>query len=513
MRVSSKRAQTIPITVDFTGGLNLSRHPSLIADNECARLFNFTFEPGASLKISTRKCLACMTETPLTDPITVMIPFIYGATPTEVLIGVAGNQLYQWTGSGEWTAISGATTTLDRPALCQFGDKLYVADGSNGLFTWDGTTYTQVVITGVPAPDALIEIGGRLVANHVAEPDSVYFSAPYNADATGAWDYNDEAIGIKAGFGDQARVVGFAKTLGQLIVSKTYGSEKQMYVVDTTWTPSEWKCEALSFQNASQDAFSMTAVGQHVYFLDTDGFQRFAPTQEFGDLSFDPTVGNKINNYFSQFDFGVQRQITFLPSEGILAILPDTQQNLVPSNELFVYSPVYNTFAIWQFPVQIYHACEWAGDVYLAGPEYLYKMADDDADEYEPGVTEQVYSVARSKLFKFQTGGAIIHKVEAVLDFLQAGFIECSIYKDSVTEKVIVTPAGGWEVFAKSSQVELYDALGDLDSADLDLGATITNTYRTKCRFRSQGASLQLRTLSGRITLGTVTALATPVMR
>lgn len=184
---STKHSNIQQFTMVLNGGLNYAQSAVNIADNELKRCMNFIYDPATDYLV-TRPGTKCQTAAPLADPI--LRGYYYEKSPTVAYhICASGGKLYYLSGAGldEWTEIGtdvlNDSTTV--PAFITFNNKLLVADG-NGISTWDGTTYAA--ISGSPKANALTVIKNRVVANATDELDSVYLSAPNDAESADAWD-------------------------------------------------------------------------------------------------------------------------------------------------------------------------------------------------------------------------------------------------------------------------------------------------------------------------------------
>lgn len=503
---------TTVFSTDIKGGLNLANNPVLLDDQEASRLLNLYYQPHNS-KLANRPCLEVVTDTDIGDPITIIYPFVYVDTGVvySKLICCAGNQLYELdTTDNTWDAITGATTSQDRPAMCSFNNKLYIADGAYGLKYYDGTSYNSSVCTAKPT--AVTQIAGRLVINDQDDRDAVLFSEEYNAEAGTAWNYSTgDAVLLRAGYGDGATVVGFEVIMGKLLVFKRhydpaeditkYGAKKQTYIVDTSWDTSSWKCEVLTQQNGALDAFTAVSAGQACFYLDSEGFERLTSTNEYGDIAYSP-VGGRINGYIKKFARRGQFQLAFLPSVGCVCILPSLDVDGASKNELFLYNTQLDNFVMWDMQTEINHVCEWNGDIYMAGNAHLYKLIDGDQDEIAPADLHQVYSVIRTKVWTIPFSSVLAKKVELSFEHVQEGQLECGAYKSDLSVKWSITDSGEWPIYNEGMQAELYDALGSLAVADYEMGATISNIYKKDMNLRDRGIAFQVRSTDGRYVFG-----------
>jgi hypothetical protein len=109
--------------------------------------------------------------------------FWYSTSANEYLVACNKHELYKWTG-GTWNAIAAAWTSTDDAAMTHFAqlsDKMYWCNGTVNLFSFDGTTTTDLLNATNAQPPAT----PRLVCEHTsrlvvvgagANRNNLYFS-------------------------------------------------------------------------------------------------------------------------------------------------------------------------------------------------------------------------------------------------------------------------------------------------------------------------------------------------
>lgn len=491
-RKSSKQAGVQSITMNLNGGLNYAQSPANIADNELKRAMNFIYDPETD-QLMTRPGSSCQTASALSDPILQGYYYVKDST-TAYHICASGGKLYYLSGAGldEWTEIGSLADSSTRPSFLTFNGHLLIADGGTGIKYWDGSTYNTIADS--PNASALSVIGNRVVANAVDEPDSVYLSAPNDAESADAWDTTKSAVGLKAGYGDLLAVNAFGVFKSDLIISKVGSNSKRLYrlnVEDATTT--NWFVESLSENNASQTAHTMLSAWNNVFFIDTNGFKSLKGVQEYGDLQVD-AVGRKINTIFAQ-SYNADG-MAYIPSYNAIwfnigdRVFCYTERHDPTSGK---NNPAFtNLLFNWGRCTSIYEADDV---VYLTGYNgYLYKLDEElDTDETEPDVTSSYISTVRGKTLSFFADG-VLRKLEFYLKPKSVGdgiLYVCRSENDKVLLKSFSTVAEGQYVY------DATDYLNDATGFLYDLGTSSWNES-TRNRFRGTEMAFEIELSSGR---------------
>lgn len=486
MKLSSKHANLTSLAIQPSGGVNLGDWPANIGDNELTRAYNLMYLPH-SRQLATRPAVRCVSSVALSDPIERLHGYNDGSA--EVLIGYSDGALLYWTGTA-WASIA---TVAKAPSLLNFNSKLLYADGT-GIYSWDGTSTTT--ITTVIKADSLTEVSNRVVANHVDEPDSVYFSGP--EDETD-WDtVSGSAVGIRAGFGDLMAVNAFCAWSGtDLIVSKRGEDTRALYRVYVGGTPDGWSASKLSSINAAVSQETMLATSGNLFWYD-DTLMSLTGTQAYGDLAVDVQIGMRIAADAAQRGLSAQK-LLFLPDWAAILIVTDGQKH-------YVYAPFNNTFTELQIPLLINSAAVSGGYTYLAGENgHLYRLDTNYADdETAPGVTQEITSVLRTKVFDIAAGEGILRRCDLTVTGIFAGELELSVYGGNLGSRA--TLATG-TVVASSSNNELYEATNLLSAADYALSGLDVSKVSSRARFRSENFAFQARCVGGRVALHKIDAV------
>ena len=489
---AAKHENVQHISMVLSGGLNYAQAAANIDDNELKRAMNFIYDPMTDTLI-TRPGTTCQTTTALGSPI--LRGYYYEKSPiVGYHVCASGGFLYKVTGAAldTYTSIGALTDATTVPSFLTFNNKLLIADGGTRIRTWDGTTYGTIATS--PPATALSMIKNRVVANASDELDSVYFSAPNDAEGASAWDTAVTAIGLKAGYGDSLTVNAFAVLGDDLIVSKVGDKEKRTYRVNVaSATASEWYVQDLSQNNAAQSAQTIISAWNNVFFVDTNGFKSIKGTDTYGDLQVDP-VGRKISTIFQQnYD---SDSISYIPAYNAIwfniggRVFCYTERPDQETGQMI--SAFTDLLFTWDRCTSVYQAGD---DVFLTGWDGLLHKLDDSisTDETTPGVTANYTSAVRTKTFSFFVDG-ILRKLQWYLNPKSAGtglIYGCTEDETKTLLKTVTITAEG---------EYLYDSTGDLEAADDELYDTGSSSWieTSRNRIRDQKMAFELVLTSGR---------------
>lgn len=193
-------------------------------------------------------------------------------TPTNHFLVIAINQgLWKWDGA-TWAAIPGSFSAVDGNVDVSFAqgiNVLYFCDGASNLFSWDGTTMTNIG-TGTNVLPRVYRVlqwhTNRLFGAGVAsEPDAVDVSNLLRGDI---WNLTTQSFRVGAGDGEP--VVALCPWLDfDLIVLK----RNSLWVANTD--PSQlvanWSINLIHRRIGCVSQRSVVQVGQDVWFLSDTG--------------------------------------------------------------------------------------------------------------------------------------------------------------------------------------------------------------------------------------------------
>lgn len=128
---------------------------------------------------------------------------IEAGSSVRELFAVINGASYVWD-NASWTVQTPTVTNATaRVQIAQLIDRLYVVDGSANVFSWDGTSWTDLGSGGATNPPAAASIivshaNTLAVSGIAADPTAIHFSDQFAA----AWDTTNNVISIGKGEND-----------------------------------------------------------------------------------------------------------------------------------------------------------------------------------------------------------------------------------------------------------------------------------------------------------------------
>jgi hypothetical protein len=478
------------INLGVAGGLNYAVDPAQIKDDELTAAYNVIFSPSSGV-LKTRDGIAPVGDT-LSTGIDIVYPFTR-KTGESWLVCVSNKTLYSMDPTAEapeWTSV--VALSSNAPSMIGFNGNLLIADGdAAGIMAWDGTTAARVA--GSPQCDAIFEHGNRVVCNSLTDGDldGVYFSA---AEDHTKWTTEDGAVIVRAGYGDGMRVNGFAAISDTLVVSKCayvdgVATRKKLWGIQTASTAANWYAKDVSSNNAALGPHCIVGAHQDVLYIDAEGFEALTPTQQYGDIANNPTIGGRINrvlkNLLTDAD---SARLCLLPNQSALYLF------LPGKKKVFVYSMLTRAFTLLEFAQNMNHAADYGGTTYFAGADgqlYCYDPVStvDTIGEVESEVVsvirwKRIEAPARSVLYK--TFLRIVSETDGTM-LLEA-------YPDGDSKRLLQS----FPVYASSiSDMDLYEATGDLADASDELYSAPNKRLVSRSRVSFFGLMLQVRARHG----------------
>lgn len=207
----------------------------------------------------------------------------YDTPAFEYLIAACNGSLFKWD-ENAWSPASVYSVTDAVAAVCfaQLIDKLYIADGTRNLFSWDGSFTADLGTGGAGQPpigSLVITHTNRLfMAGVAAIPDALYASDLLDGavwDVTGGTTVGPGMIRIGGGEGDPITGLSTWDDF-QLAVFK----RNSIYVVraDPSVPMAEWVVTKISDTIGCVSHRSIAVVGNDVWFLSDSGVRSIGRT-------------------------------------------------------------------------------------------------------------------------------------------------------------------------------------------------------------------------------------------
>lgn len=202
---------------------------------------------------------------------------IYFDTPAiEYLVAVSGGKVWTWPNSGAWAVAAGWNPVAGaRVAAAQGVDRVLFSDGIGTLQQWDGTTFTDLLDTGISPPKGatiVLSHAGRMWATGVASaPDTVYASALL---AFGVGDWNRTEWSFRVGMGEGDPIMA-AASMQQFVMVVLKRSSIWRALTDPQEIPANYSADQPSdFISDSIGCVGRDAwckYGNDLFFLSDDG--------------------------------------------------------------------------------------------------------------------------------------------------------------------------------------------------------------------------------------------------
>lgn len=194
---------------------------------------------------------------------------------TQVIIGYTADQIYKWTGTGNWASVGTANATDGKLDAFQIDNFIYfIADGVEAQ-EYDGTTLTDEGDTNTDPPKGstgVAKFGRAFISGVSTNPNLVYYSNQVSGGGAGAgtgqWNRSTNNIAIK-GLGTGHRVVKLINFRQSDIIVFTDRSIWSINIADAT--PSNWTVVEVHPDIGCGARDSVVNVGNDILFMDQDG--------------------------------------------------------------------------------------------------------------------------------------------------------------------------------------------------------------------------------------------------
>lgn len=194
-QVSNLIVQPAPV-----GGLNYRDPISVMAPTDALVMKNFIpKQTGAEL----RKGWQYFTEAPLDDPIVSMFSYNAGDPENNKLFVASGGEIWDVT-DGSSTSVASTGSTDDLWNTTQFANGadvwLLAVSPSGGYWTYDGATWTQQTVTGLPNDPTSVAVWKNRVWFTVKDSSSVYYLDTVDAIAGTAVEFTMGSVLRNGGY-------------------------------------------------------------------------------------------------------------------------------------------------------------------------------------------------------------------------------------------------------------------------------------------------------------------------
>jgi hypothetical protein len=305
----------------FGAGMISAQPPDEIPRNAAAYLLNIDL---AEERAETRRGARAAYDAPGSG---VVMGLAWYETPADTqLVMAQGGTLYYHDGSG-WTAIPGWTGGTDRRVeMVQLVDVLYIADGSNNLHSWDGSTLTDLGTGGAAQPRQgaiIITATDRLfMAGIASEPDGLDVS-----DILDGATWNSSAQRIRIGAGEGEAITGLVRwDKFTVLVFK----QRSIWAVnaDPVLPCSAWTIERVSGSIGCVSHRTIVSTAQDVLFLSSTGVRSIRRVLSGESTATSQAISAPIQDWIDRINWqrAAYCSAVFFRDRFILSVPLDTEQ-------------------------------------------------------------------------------------------------------------------------------------------------------------------------------------------
>ncbi len=356
---------------DFSGGLNHSLPPDLIASNECIVMKNIVIDPQSALA----------TSRPTFEKV-IDIADIRGIHFSNYPIVVAGSKVYHL--QADTPAEIGNITANSAPTFADWDGGVIIATGESTLyFAKDGAieTITPKSATNVDIkPTNVFTRHGRVVLYNKTTS-----TLHYSNVGELAWNYNDSIASnakfIEVGYKDSGNIVAVANLATDIIVFKSSGLIYRLVGEYPAWSVSEVARNITCLEQSSLQ------LKNSCLFMTNNGLLSLETVDKYGDIQLSANLSRKVDPVLTRA-LSSSAPISYLPSLQAIFI------NTTPVGENYVMNVATNAFTTWQLPFNVRQVCEYKGAIYIASDDAIYKS---NTNGYEQG--EDLKATITTKTF------------------------------------------------------------------------------------------------------------------
>lgn len=362
MKLSNRHSnvQTVAFS-DFSGGLNTSLVPELIAQNELSKAVNVELYKG-QLRVISGTMPICLAEgLTLTD-------LIYDAIGCALLVASQKNRILYRVDHGKLTSIGELNLDGSHIAYTAWEDGVMLACGGQLQYYHGGVLETiessPAHCRGVFVKDGRVWTFFNDELHCSGIGDEHNWTTDSNNEASAQW--------LQIGYKDGGKIVGVTTLSADTIVFKD-----NLYAYHLTNTFPAWKVSEIGRQIECKCYHACVALASSTVVLGRDMVQVINVTDEYGDMRA-TNISDKVYKQVSEIAPDVK--VRYLPSMGQVWFIDGKQPFLF----LDVAAAAY-FYRAYHAPVV--DAVEADGHIYLLKPHGLYMVdakTSKDEDKYLP---------------------------------------------------------------------------------------------------------------------------------
>ena len=348
---------------DFTGGINSSVAPQLLAPNEYQQIKNFEFDKN---KLVTRGGLSA----PLSIYEEDIKAIFYDESTNVMLVVLADESVYEDNLTGDAPVLAGTLTGTLRPHFCRFDGKIFIASGGK-LQYYDYSTHELTTIDASRLCDFVFERFGRLVVTHSGD-DNLYYSAVGDPYETG-WteDTNDDSTSkwLEIGYKDDGDILTVMPISGDIAIFKTNG---RIYSLSGEYP--NWTVQMIGDHSDTITADGVSDLGSTIAFMTTTGLKSLEAVQVYGNFSVNTEFARKFNNSLTSGTVYNPRVYNMYRKRQLL-IQPDTSTD-EGKKKLYCFQYDIGACLYFEFAIPVVDMQETTNGVVIATTRGLYRWSN-----------------------------------------------------------------------------------------------------------------------------------------
>lgn len=317
---------------DFRGGLNLTKHISLLDSTELADMMNLRYIAGPSgINMESRMGLVKVTGTEgvvaggSPRAIRDISKYVDSSGYVQYMV-VTQSKLYASPGgAAPWTfgyAAGSGTLGGTRGRMANFSGKLMIADGATlKYFLGTGTAGTFGTVASTAPTSTMIAVhGGRLLSNHLTYPNRLYYSQLRDpAD----WTTTDAAGYII--ISEFSKLEGLGKFYDLLLLA---GSGPQNVMKLSGTQPADFSVNRAIPGAGAVGPDGILVLSNDVLLMDAPGLLSFRSWEKYGDIE-QSIRSDKVSTVFKGW------------------VSTSTVTGVVPSDQLILFYPGSGSYILF----------------------------------------------------------------------------------------------------------------------------------------------------------------------
>lgn len=340
---------------DYTGGINVSVAPQLLAENEYQQIQNFEYDYS---RLRTRAGISPA----LSDYPSEITAVYWDKVTNTYLVCLADSSVYEEDLAGLHNLV-GTLTGEKGVSFCKFDNKVFIASGGK-LQYYDGAEHTLATIEASYLSNIVFERFGRLVTT-VYGDDNLYYSAvgdPYETGWEDDTNRDDSSKTLEVGYKDDGDIIKVLPMSGDILVFKSNGN---VYSVSGEYP--NWSVQLVA---AGLDYISdsvVAPVNTQICYITNKGLNTLQAAQTYGNFTTNLAVGNKFNGLIvkkllapAMYNIGRKHQ---------LLIQPDANDK----GYIICFQYDIGAAITFRFPIAITTAVDTDNGVIFAAGNSLYR--------------------------------------------------------------------------------------------------------------------------------------------